>query len=87
MDFTVSLNVSLGGALVASRHALRRLAKVSLERPASPLWTLGFPSQTLRAFKARVVRTTQHGPYRLYALRFTPPIAKTASGNALPNLS
>jgi len=76
VDFTVALNVSMGGTLVASRCALRRAAKVSLEIPASPLWQLSFPSQMLRAFKARVVRTTHHGQHKLYALRFTPPLTK-----------
>jgi hypothetical protein len=75
VDFTVALNVSRGGALVTSRHTLPRTSKVSLEIPASPMWQLSFPSRSFRSFKARVVRTTHQVPYRLYALRFTPPLA------------
>jgi hypothetical protein len=85
VDFTVALNVSMGGILVASRYALPRASKVSLEIPASPLWKVYFPSRSIRSFKARVLRTIPHGQYRLYALRFTPALAKSlASVASLP---
>lgn len=79
VDFTVAINISMGGLLLASRHAVPRAAKVSLEIPASPQWKFKFPTRSLRSFKASVIRATTHGQYKLYGLRFTPSLAKSST--------
>ena len=73
VDLTFALNISMGGILLASRHTLSRASKVSLEIPASPSWKFTFPSRPLRFFRARVVRTTHQGPYKLYVFVLPPP--------------
>jgi len=73
LDFTVALNVSAGGALVISRHALARSAKLSLEIPTSPKPKLPLPEPS-HIQKARVIRMEDKEAYNLYALRFNHPL-------------
>ncbi len=73
LDFTVALNVSGGGALLACRQPLNRCARLSLEIPSTPL-PHSLLSQSPRPLKARVIRTTTKDSYNLYGLRFSRPL-------------
>lgn len=73
LDFTLALNLSVGGALIVSRHPLTRSSKLSLEMPTCPMPNLPTPSAP-RVRKVRVVRTEDKNHYNLYGLRFNHPL-------------
>ncbi len=73
LDFTVALNVSGGGALLATRQPLSRSARLSLEIPSTPL-PQSLQSASPRPLKARVIRTASKDSYNLYGLRFSRPL-------------
>jgi len=74
MDFTVALNISAGGALVATRRAISPSSRLALEIPSAPVPRLVVPPDSVRSLKARIVRTFNSDPYRLYAVRFSRPL-------------
>ncbi len=74
LDFTVALNISAAGALVATRRALPKSSTLSLEVPSSPWPQLTAQLQSVRSLQARVVRTTGQDAYNLCALRFKRPL-------------
>jgi PilZ domain-containing protein len=74
LDFTVALNISAGGALVATRRALPRSSRLSLEISPSPGPQLIEQLQSVRSLEARVVRLTIQDSYNLCALRFRRPL-------------
>jgi hypothetical protein len=74
LDFTVTLNVSAGGALVASRRSLARACRVSLEVPTAPIPPLAVSPEIKRAISGRVVRGTNKNTFNLYAVRFVRPL-------------
>jgi hypothetical protein len=74
LDFTVALNISAGGALVATRRAIPRSTHLSLEVPSSPWPQLMAQMRSVRSLQARVVRLTSQDPHNLCALRFKRPL-------------
>jgi len=74
IDFTLALNVSAGGALVATRRPLSASTKLSLEIPSAPLPRVITALKPIRSLKARIVRSTQKDSYSLCALRFSHPL-------------
>jgi PilZ domain len=71
LDFGTALNISAGGALLASRRYLPNDAKISLEIPPPP-----FPKQGAkpRSVKARVVHVRELERYHLCSLAFSKPL-------------
>jgi hypothetical protein len=65
LDFTVALDISAGGALVATRRLLARASWLYLEMPTAPVPPFTRPVQPKRALSGRVVRTTDKGTYYL----------------------
>ncbi len=74
LDFTVALNISAGGALVATRRALPRSSVLSLEVPSSPWPQLTARLRSVRSLQARVVRLADKDSFNLCALRFRRPL-------------
>src|SRR5260370_12022419 len=74
LDFTVALNISAGGALVAIRRPLPRASVLSLEVPSSPWPQLTARLQSVRSLQARVLRTADNASFNLCALRFMRPL-------------
>lgn len=74
MDFTVALNVSAGGVLIATRRPLRRLSQLQLEIPSVPAERLKALLKRSRPIKARVIRFKNQTSVNLCALQFTRPL-------------
>ncbi len=75
LDFTNILNISSGGALLATRVTLSRSASVSLEIPSAPLPQFGPLPDHVRAIQARVMHATHLEACSLYGLRFRRQLA------------
>ncbi len=74
VEFTTALNLSAGGALLATRRYLPPSSRVSLEIPTAPLPRLAFPPRFVRTIKARVLRVAHSNGGTLSSLRFTRPL-------------
>jgi hypothetical protein len=74
VDFTVALNMSAGGALVASRRSLARACRLSLEIPTAPIRPLALTPEIKRSFSGRVLRGINKSTFNLYAVRFIHPL-------------
>jgi len=76
LEFTTALNISAGGALLASRRYLPRSSRVSLEIPSAPLPGLAVQLHFVRSLRARVVRVTHSDRFHLWGLQFSRPLLK-----------
>jgi hypothetical protein len=82
VEFSVMLNESAGGALVAIRRSLGRASRIALEIPSTPLsMAANFP-QAVRMLRARVVRITPLDGWKLCGLVFSRPIVPAIAENA-----
>lgn len=72
LEFSTALNISAGGALLASRRFLHNDSKILLEIPPAP-----FPKTKAKAhnIKARVVQVRNSERYHLCSLEFSKPLA------------
>ena len=80
LDFTTVLEVSAGGALLATRRNLSRSTRLTLEIPAAPLNEKAAGVSSIRTLRARIVRVSNSDRCQLCALEFTRPLAKHAPG-------
>lgn len=78
LDFTLALDVSGGGALVATRRPLPKATKLTLEVPTAPLPAFIYSLQARRALEGRVIRSVSRDTYNLCAVRFTRPLLQAA---------
>ena len=74
LEFTSTLNISAGGALVATRQNLLRRSRVSLEIPSPPLPRVGLSLQSVRNLQARLVHLARSNGCHVWGLRFTRPL-------------
>ena len=74
LEFTTTLNISSGGALLAMRRYLPPDTPITLEIPAAPLPRLSSHPQMVRTLEAQVVRVVRSEPSYLWALSFNNPI-------------
>lgn len=74
LEFTTTINISAGGALLAMRRYLAPETTISLEIPAAPLPRLSSHPKMVRTLDAHVVRVTRCEPSYLWALSFSEPI-------------
>jgi hypothetical protein len=70
LEFTTTLNVSAGGALIAMRRYLPPQSSITLEIPAAPMPRLAEPHTPARIYQAEIIRVTPSQPSFLWALRF-----------------
>jgi len=75
LEFATALNVSIGGALLATRLSLPPSSAVGLEVPSVPLPSPKVLQHTARRLRARVLRVTVVDGYHLWGLKFTSPLA------------
>jgi len=73
LDFATALNVSAGGALLATRRYLDPGANVKLEIPVSLANKAQLPRST-SLMRATVLRCTPDRQYFLMGLEFSPPL-------------
>lgn len=74
LEFTTTLNVSAGGALLVMRRGVALDSRILLEIPAAPLPRVATTPDIVRTLQARVVRVTFSQPSYLWALRFNQPL-------------
>lgn len=71
LEFATALNISAGGALLATRRYLPRSARLSLEIPSAPLPRIAILPRAIRKLRARLVRVTALDGYQLWGLKFS----------------
>jgi len=76
LDFTLALDISAGGALVATQRRLQKGSKLTLEIPTAPLPAIICALQTRRALQGRVIRSVNKDTYNLCAVRFAHPLLR-----------
>jgi len=74
LEFSNLLNVSRGGALLATQKHLRRESRVSLQFPSPAFATSMTPGSTVRDIDAVVVRLEAADKSNLCGLRFVKPL-------------
>jgi len=79
LEFASALNISAGGALVATRRALPLLARVSLEIPTAPFANDIELPKSCRILQARAVRVTHAEGYHLVGLKFAAKLTENLS--------
>ena len=79
LDFTTVLDVSGGGAILATRRNLSRTARITLEIPSAPLNEKAAGVSSIRTLRAKVVRVTSSDRCQLCALEFIRPLSKNHS--------
>ncbi len=77
LDFTTVLDVSGGGAMLATRRNLSRAGRLTLEIPSAPLNEKVAGITSTRTLRAKIVRVSQSDRCQLCALEFIRPISKT----------
>ena len=82
LDLTVALNISAGGALLASLRALDNTSKVTLMTPTVPVPMLQLAAPGNGPVRARVVRSVGNRAYNLYGVRFTHPLRAKSPANS-----
>ncbi|MBZ5626363.1 MAG: PilZ domain-containing protein [Acidobacteriia bacterium] len=70
LEFATALNISAGGALVATRRQLPRCVKLSLEIPVAPMPRVISLPKSVRRLRAKLVRVTAGDSYQLLGLKF-----------------
>jgi hypothetical protein len=81
-EFTTALNISAGGALVATHKYLPRSTRVVLEIPAAPLPNKIADYTAVRTLKGRVVEVKSSERVYLYRMKFVRPLTVLPSGSA-----
>ena len=74
LEFTTAINISAGGALLATRRYLPRSSHVSLEIPSAPLPGLSVPVGPVRTLGGQVVQISNSAQYHLCGLQFSRPL-------------
>ena len=83
LEFATALNISAGGALVATRRQLPRSARLSLEIPVAPMPRAVTLPKSVRRMRAKLVRVTLAETYQLWGLKFSnilDPVTTPATG-------
>jgi hypothetical protein len=82
LDFTTVLDVSAGGAMLATRRNLSRSTRLTLEIPSAPLNERAAGRPSVRTLRAKIVRITSSDRCHLCALEFTRPLKTVPVGQA-----
>jgi len=74
LEFATALNVSAGGALLATRRFLLPFSAIALEVPSAALPRTRVLPHAARRLRARLLRVTVVNGYELWGLRFNVPL-------------
>jgi PilZ domain len=74
LEFATAVNVSIGGALLATRRFLPRFTTVALEVPSSALPRKRVVPRAVRRLRGRLVRVTAVDEYQMWAVKFSSPL-------------
>ena len=80
LEFSTALNVSAGGALLATRRSLPPSSSIALEVPSAPLPRVKVLPRPVRRLRARLLRVTAVDGYQLWGLKFTSPLVSERRG-------
>jgi len=83
LEFATALNISAGGALLATRRYLPRLATIALEIPSAPLPRTADLPRAVRRLRARLLRVMVVDGYQMWGLKFSGPLVPKRSGRKL----
>jgi PilZ domain-containing protein len=75
LEFSTALNISRGGALLATRRYLAPSAVISLQIPPPPFPSQSLPQPVVGNLEAKVVQVRPANRYHLSGLSFTHPLA------------
>jgi PilZ domain-containing protein len=75
LEFSTALNISRGGALLATRRYLPPASIISLQIPPPPFPSQSLPRPVVGSLEAKVVQVRQASRYYLSGLSFTTPLA------------
>lgn len=75
LEFTTTLNISAGGALLVTRRYLPADSKLFLEIPSAPLPRVSTSPQIARTLETHITRVTPSEPSYLCAVQFDQEIA------------
>lgn len=84
LEFATALNISAGGALVATRRQLPRCARLSLEIPVAPVPRAISLPKSIRRLRAKLVRVTSGDSYQLWGIKFVNILSRSRSRKADP---
>ena len=71
LEFATALNISGGGALLATRRPLPRLTTIALEVPSAPMPRTRVLPRAVRRLRARLLRVAVVDGYQLWGLKFS----------------
>ena len=86
LEFATALNVSAGGALLATRRFLPPFTSIALEVPSAPLPRTRVLPRAVRQLRARLMRVTVVDGYQLWGLKFSSPLVSKRSGRKVHSL-
>ncbi|MGB9234303.1 MAG: PilZ domain-containing protein [Terriglobales bacterium] len=79
LEFATAINISAGGALVATRHSLPKSTAISLEIPSAPIGPLSDLPNFPRPIRAKAVWVSHLDDYHLMGLKFSRPLNTDAA--------
>ncbi len=82
LDFTTVLEVSAGGAILATRRNLAPSSRLTLEIPSAPLNERAVGRSAVRTLRAKITRVTSSDRCQLCALEFIRPLKGIDVGRA-----
>lgn len=74
VELAAALNLSSGGALIATRRPLSPSSEVLLQVPSAPVERKRLPVKCIRTIEARLVRASTTGACHLSGLSFVHPL-------------
>jgi hypothetical protein len=80
LEFATALNVSAGGALLATRRFLAPFSAIGLEVPSAPLPRTRALPRAVRRLRARLLRVAVVDGYQLWGLKFSSPLVSKGKG-------
>jgi hypothetical protein len=82
LDFTTVVEVSAGGAVLATRRSLPASSRLTLEIPSAPLNERAAGRSSVRTLRAKIVRVTASDRCHLAAVEFIRPLKALPVGRA-----
>ena len=74
LEFATAVNISAGGALVATRHSLPKSTPISLEIPSAPIGPTHGLANFHSVIRAKAVWVSHLDDYHLMGLKFARPL-------------
>jgi len=80
LEFATALNISAGGALLATHRLLPLFTTVALEVPSAPLPRTRMLPRSVRSLKARLLRVSVVDGYQVWGVKFSTSLIPKHSG-------